>query len=70
MLRGHDVEEQQVELLWLNILKWLSSPLTCQVPIPPQIIEQGSQAYSLEDATEPGAGVVPLAGVLGEHVGI
>ena len=34
-----DVEEQQVELLWLNILKWLSPPLTCQVPIPPQIIK-------------------------------
>ncbi|HEU5073018.1 MAG TPA: hypothetical protein VFU02_02580 [Polyangiaceae bacterium] len=34
-----DVEEQQVELLWLNVLKWLSPPLTCQVPIPPQIIK-------------------------------
>lgn len=34
-----DVEEQQVELLWLNILKWLSPPMTCQVPIPPEIIK-------------------------------
>lgn len=34
-----DVEEQQVELLWLNILKWLSPPMTCQVPIPPQIVK-------------------------------
>jgi len=34
-----DVEEQQVELFWLNILKWLSPPLTCQVPIPPEIIK-------------------------------
>jgi len=34
-----DVEEQQVELLWLNILKWLSPPTICQVPIPPEIIK-------------------------------
>ncbi|HEY6724950.1 MAG TPA: hypothetical protein VI197_13025 [Polyangiaceae bacterium] len=34
-----DVEEQQVELFWLNILKWLSPPMTCQVPIPPEIIK-------------------------------
>jgi hypothetical protein len=32
-----DVEDQQVELFWLNILKWLSPPMTCQVPIPPDI---------------------------------
>jgi hypothetical protein len=32
-----DVEDQQVELFWLNILKWLSPPRTCQVPIPPDI---------------------------------
>jgi hypothetical protein len=33
-----DTEGQQVELLWLNIIKWLSPPTRCQVPIPPQII--------------------------------
>jgi hypothetical protein len=33
-----DVQDQQVELFWLNILKWLSPPRTCQVPIPPDII--------------------------------
>ena len=33
-----DVEDQQVELFWLNILKWLSPPKTCQVPIPPDIV--------------------------------
>jgi hypothetical protein len=33
-----DVEEQQVELFWLNILKWLSPEKTCQVPIPPDIV--------------------------------
>jgi hypothetical protein len=32
-----DVEDQQVELFWLNILKWLSPPGECQVPIPPDI---------------------------------
>jgi len=32
-----DVEDQQIELFWLNILKWLSPPMTCQVPIPPDI---------------------------------
>ena len=34
-----DVEDQQVELFWLNILKWLSPPNECQVPIPPGLIE-------------------------------
>jgi hypothetical protein len=29
-----DVEDQQVELFWLNILKWLSPPHECQVEIP------------------------------------
>jgi hypothetical protein len=33
-----DVEDQQVELFWLNILKWLSPPKICQVPIPPDIV--------------------------------
>jgi uncharacterized membrane protein len=32
-----DVEDQQVELFWLNILKWLSPPDECQVPIPPTV---------------------------------
>ncbi|HTQ02339.1 MAG TPA: putative metal-binding motif-containing protein [Polyangiaceae bacterium] len=30
---------EQVELFWLNILKWLSPPKTCQVPIPPGIVK-------------------------------
>lgn len=34
-----DVKGQQVELFWLNILKWLSPPKTCQVPIPPGIVK-------------------------------
>jgi hypothetical protein len=33
-----DVEGQQVELFWLNILKWLSPEKVCQVPIPPDIV--------------------------------
>jgi hypothetical protein len=33
-----DVQDQQVELFWLNVLKWLSPPKTCQVPIPPDIV--------------------------------
>jgi hypothetical protein len=33
-----DIQDQQIELFWLNILKWLSPPRTCQVPIPPDII--------------------------------
>ena len=28
------VRDQQVERLWLNILKWLSPPKACQVPLP------------------------------------
>jgi hypothetical protein len=32
-----DVKGQQVEHLWLNLLKWLSPPTQCQVPIPPRI---------------------------------
>ncbi|HEY2734163.1 MAG TPA: hypothetical protein VGI70_09265 [Polyangiales bacterium] len=27
------VQDQQVERLWLNIFKWLSPPMVCQVPI-------------------------------------
>ena len=30
-----DVEEQQVERLWLNMLKWLTPEVECQVPLPP-----------------------------------
>jgi hypothetical protein len=30
-----DITDQQVELFWLNLLKWLSPPNECQVPIPP-----------------------------------
>ncbi len=33
-----DVANQQVELFWVNILKWLSPPARCQVPIPPDIV--------------------------------
>jgi hypothetical protein len=29
------VQDQQVERLWLNIFKWLTPPLICQVPIRP-----------------------------------
>lgn len=32
-----DVEGQQVEHFWLNLLKWLSPPAQCQVPIPPRV---------------------------------
>jgi hypothetical protein len=32
-----DVDGQQVELFWLNLLKWLSPPTECQVPIPPRV---------------------------------
>lgn len=30
-----DVKDQQVERFWLNILKWMSPPKVCQVPISP-----------------------------------
>jgi hypothetical protein len=32
-----DTEGQQVEHFWLNLLKWLSPPTQCQVPIPPRV---------------------------------
>lgn len=32
-----DVEGQQVEHFWLNLLKWLSPPTQCQVPIPTRV---------------------------------
>jgi hypothetical protein len=34
-----DVQDQQVERLWLNLLKWLSPPNQCQVPIPPPVVQ-------------------------------
>lgn len=34
-----DLEDQQVELFWLNILSWLSPPEQCQVPIPPELVQ-------------------------------
>ena len=34
-----NVTDEQVELFWLNILKWLSPPKTCQVPIPPGLVK-------------------------------
>lgn len=34
-----DVKGQQVELFWVNILKWLSPPKVCQVPIPPDLVK-------------------------------
>ncbi len=32
-----DVSGQQVETFWLNLLKWLSPPTECQVPIPVRV---------------------------------
>lgn len=34
-----DTEDQQVELLWLNMIKWMSPPKKCQVEIPPRFIK-------------------------------
>jgi hypothetical protein len=34
-----DTEGQQVEHFWLNLLKWLSPPTECQVPIPPRVVK-------------------------------
>ncbi len=33
-----DVAEQQVELFWLNLFKWMSPPTECQVEIPPTVV--------------------------------
>ncbi len=33
-----DLQDQQVELFWLNLLSWLSPPEECQVPIPPDLV--------------------------------
>lgn len=33
-----DATDQQVELFWLDILKWLTPPKQCQVAIPPSLI--------------------------------
>lgn len=32
-----DTDDQQVEHFWLNLLKWLSPPTQCQVPLPPRV---------------------------------
>ena len=32
-----NVKDEQVERLWLNILKYLTPPKQCQVPIPDRI---------------------------------
>jgi hypothetical protein len=32
-----DSQGQQVERFWLNLLKWLSPPTQCQVPVPPPV---------------------------------
>ncbi len=34
-----DTEDQQVELLWLNMIKWMSPAKECQVDIPPVLIK-------------------------------
>ena len=34
-----DTEDQQVELLWLNMIKWMSPAGECQVDIPPVLIK-------------------------------
>jgi hypothetical protein len=34
-----DVTNQQIELFWVNILKWLSPTMVCQVPIPPRLVK-------------------------------
>lgn len=34
-----DTKGQQVEHFWLNLLKWLSPPTQCQVPIPPRVVK-------------------------------
>ena len=34
---GAQAQNQQVERLWLNILKWLTPPKQCQVPIPDRV---------------------------------
>ncbi len=36
-LEWADTQDQQVEHFWLNLLKWLSPPTECQVPIPPRV---------------------------------
>jgi hypothetical protein len=32
-----DVQDQQVEQLWLNVFKWLSPGNVCQVPTTPEL---------------------------------
>jgi hypothetical protein len=31
--------DYQVELFWVNAIKWLTSPKECQVPVPPRLLE-------------------------------
>jgi hypothetical protein len=33
----NNVTGLNIELFWLNLLKWLSPPNQCQVPIPPTV---------------------------------
>lgn len=35
----HDTTDQQVDRLWLNMLKWLSPPKVCQVVLPPIVLQ-------------------------------
>lgn len=34
-----DTQDQQVDRLWLNMLKWMSPPLVCQVALPPVVLQ-------------------------------
>lgn len=34
-----DTKDQQVDRLWLNLLKWLSPPKVCQVVLPPIVLQ-------------------------------
>lgn len=34
-----DTKDQQVDRLWLNLLKWLSPPKVCQVTLPPIVLQ-------------------------------
>jgi hypothetical protein len=35
----NDTADQQVDRLWLNLLKWLSPPKVCQVMLPPVVLQ-------------------------------
>ena len=34
-----DTQDQQVDRLWLNLLKWLSPAKVCQVELPPVVLQ-------------------------------